>query len=70
VGVTGVGEHPYRATAVEQAVLAGESLAQAAGHATEGVTVASDIHADREYRTHVASVQVLRSLEAAVARLG
>jgi carbon-monoxide dehydrogenase medium subunit len=70
VGVTGVGEHPYRATAVEQAVLAGESLAQAAGHATDGVTVASDIHADREYRTHVASVQVLRSLEAAIARLG
>jgi carbon-monoxide dehydrogenase medium subunit len=70
VGVTGVGEHPYRATAVEQAILAGESLAQAAGHATEGVTVASDIHADREYRTHVASVQVLRSLEAAVARIG
>ena len=70
VGVTGVGEHPYRATAVEQAVLAGESLARAAAHATDGVSVSSDIHADREYRTHVASVQVLRSLEAAVARLG
>lgn len=69
VGVTGVGEHPYRATAVEQAVLAGESLAQAATHATDGVTVSSDIHADREYRTHVATVQVLRALEAAIARL-
>jgi carbon-monoxide dehydrogenase medium subunit len=70
VGISGVGEHPYRAAGVEQAILAGESLAAAAGHATDGVTVASDIHADREYRTHVASVQVLRSLEAAVARLG
>ena len=70
VGVTGVGEHPYRATAVEKAVLAGEDLARAAAHATEGVTVASDIHADREYRTHVASVEVLRALEAAIARLG
>jgi carbon-monoxide dehydrogenase medium subunit len=69
VGVTGVGEHPYRASAVEAAVLAGESLAQAAAHATDGVTVGSDIHADREYRTHLASVQVLRALEAAIARL-
>ncbi|MBI3745742.1 MAG: xanthine dehydrogenase family protein subunit M [Chloroflexi bacterium] len=70
VGVTGVGDHPYRAAAVEKAVIGGESLAQAAAHATDGVTVASDIHADREYRTHVASVQVLRALEAAIARLG
>ena len=70
VGVTGVGEHPYRATAVEKAILAGDDLARAAAHATDGVTVASDIHADREYRTHVASVQVLRALEAAIARLG
>lgn len=70
VGVTGVGEHPYRAAAVEQAVLAGETLARAAAHATDGVAVASDIHADREYRAHVATVQVLRALEAAIARLG
>jgi carbon-monoxide dehydrogenase medium subunit len=69
IGITGVGEHPYRATAVEQAVVAGESLAQAAAHATDGVTVSSDIHADREYRAHVATVQVLRAMEAAIARL-
>ena len=69
VAVTGVGEQPYRATAVEQAILGGASLADAAAHATDGVTVASDIHADREYRTHVAAVQVRRALEAAVARL-
>lgn len=70
VGVTGVGEHPYRASAVEAAVLAGASITDAAAHATDGVTVASDIHADREYRAHVAAVQVRRALEAAVARLG
>lgn len=70
VAVTGVGEHPYRASAVESAVLADASFADAAAHATDGVTVSSDIHADREYRTHVASVQVRRALEAAVARLG
>lgn len=70
VGVTGVGEHPYRATAVEQAIVAGASPAEASAHATDGISVASDIHADREYRTHVAGVQVQRALEAAVARLG
>jgi carbon-monoxide dehydrogenase medium subunit len=70
VAVTGVGEYPYRASAVESAVLAGASFADAAAHATDGQTVASDIHADREYRTHVASVQVRRALEAAAARLG
>ena len=69
VGVTGVGEHPYRASAVEAAIKDGASLEDAAAHATDGVTVASDIHADREYRTHVAGVQVRRALEAAIARL-
>ncbi len=69
VGVTGVGDHPYRASAVEQAVLGGMSFEEAAAHATDGVVVAADIHADREYRAHVASVQVRRALEAAAARL-
>jgi carbon-monoxide dehydrogenase medium subunit len=70
VAITGVGEHPYRASAVEAAILAGASLADASAHATDGVTVASDIHADREYRAHVATVQVRRALEAAIDRLG
>ena len=70
VGITGVGEHPYRASAVEAAVRGGASFADAAMHATDGVMVASDIHADREYRAHVATVQVRRALEAAIARLG
>jgi carbon-monoxide dehydrogenase medium subunit len=70
VAITGVGEHPYRASAVEKAVRGGSSIEEAAAHATEGVTVASDIHADREYRAHVATVMVRRALEAAIARLG
>ncbi len=69
VALTGVGDQPYRASAVEAAVLAGVSFAEAASHATEGVVVASDIHADRDYRTHVAAVEVRRALEAAAARL-
>ena len=70
VGVTGVGDHPYRASAVEVAVLAGASFGDASSHATDGIRVASDIHADAEYRAHVATVQVRRALEAAAARLG
>ena len=70
VAITGVGEHPYRATTVESAILGGASFEAAAAKACDGVTVASDIHADREYRAHVATVQVRRALEAAAARLG
>lgn len=72
VGVTGVGDHAYRATAVE-AALAGTdggsaALAGAAAHAADGQEVGSDIHADRQYRTAMAAVYVRRALEAAMAR--
>lgn len=70
VGVAGVGEHPYRAAGVEAALLAGASPAEAAAHATDGQIVASDIHADREYRAAIAAIQVRRALEAAIARAG
>lgn len=69
VAVTGVGDHPYRAAAVESAILGGASIEDAAAHAADGVSVASDIHADAEYRAHVATVEVRRALEVAVARL-
>lgn len=69
VAVTGVGDHPYRAANCEARILAGDSIADAAAHVCDGVTVASDIHADAEYRAHVAAVQVRRALEAAAARL-
>jgi carbon-monoxide dehydrogenase medium subunit len=73
VALTGVGDTPYRATAVE-AALAGTdgspaSIAAAAAHATDGVEVSSDIHADRAYRTAMATVYTRRAIEAALARL-
>ena len=73
VAVTGVGDAPYRATAVE-AALAGsdrspESIAAAAEHATDGQTVNADIHADRDYRARMAVVYTRRAIEAALARL-
>jgi carbon-monoxide dehydrogenase medium subunit len=74
VGITGVGQAPYRAKAVEQALEGTEcnaaDLAAAAGHATEGQEVNSDIHADAEYRTALTATLVRRALEQARARAG
>jgi aerobic carbon-monoxide dehydrogenase medium subunit len=73
VALTGVGDTPYRATAVEAALAGSDgspaSIAAAAAHATDGVEVASDIHADRAYRTAMATVYTRRAIEAALARL-
>lgn len=74
VAITGVGEAPYRATAVESALSGTDCTAahldQAAAHATDGQTVNADIHADAEYRAAVAQVLVRRALERARARTG
>jgi len=74
IAITGVGPVAYRASAVEKALSGSDgsagAIAAAAGHATDGVTVNSDIHADREYRTEMARVFTVRAIEAALARLG
>jgi carbon-monoxide dehydrogenase medium subunit len=73
VAITGVGDAPYRAKAVEDALAGSDSSAgaieSAAAHATDGIEVASDIHADRTYRTAMAAVYTRRAIEAALARL-
>ena len=73
VALTGVGEMAYRARAVEAALAGSDgstaSIAAAAAHATDAVNVASDIHADREYRTAMAAIYTRRAIEAALARL-
>ena len=73
VALTGVGDTIYRARAVEAALAGSDgspaSVAAAAEHATDGVVVANDIHADREYRTAMAAVYTRRTIEAALARL-
>ena len=73
IALTGVGDVPYRAKAVEAALVGNEgtaeSIAAAAAHATDGVTVQSDIHADSEYRTAMAAVYTRRAITAALARL-
>ena len=73
VALTGVGDHAYRARAVEEALAGSDGSAAAieaaAAHATDGIEVASDIHADRAYRTAMAAVFTRRAIEAALARL-
>ena len=44
------------------------AIAAAAAHATDGVTVNSDIHADAAYRTAMAVVYTRRAIEAALGR--
>jgi len=68
VAVTGVGETPYRATAVEAAILDGAPPLVAAAHITAGQRLLSDPYADREYRAAMAAVMAARALAAAADR--
>jgi carbon-monoxide dehydrogenase medium subunit len=73
IAVTGVGDHPYRATSVENALrgtkLGSAAIGSAVASICDGVTVQSDIHADRAYRSAMAGVMAKRALEAARERL-
>jgi aerobic carbon-monoxide dehydrogenase medium subunit len=73
VAVTGVGDKPYRATAVENALrgtkLGSAAIGSAVASITDGVSVQGDIHADVAYRTAMAGVMARRALEAARERL-
>ena len=74
IALTGVGEAPYRARTVEAALIGNEgtaeSIAEAASHATDGITVNGDIHADSEYRAAMAVAYTKRAIAAALGRLG
>jgi carbon-monoxide dehydrogenase medium subunit len=70
VAFTGVGDHAFRDTGVEN-VLRGqpataENIAAAAAHAAANVDPMSDHFASEEYRRHLASVFAKRALMAAV----
>ena len=60
-----MGSTPLRATAVEQALAQGASVADAAGARGRGHrAAAADLNASPEYRAHLARVLVRRALEA------
>jgi len=60
VGMTGVSDTPYRASAVEAAY---DGSSSAASHAVEGIDVMGDHFASEEYRAHLAKVMVGRALD-------
>ena len=74
VGITGVGDVAYRATGVETALegtdCSASDVAAASKHAATGQMVASDIHADRAYRTAMADVFTRRAIDQALSRAG
>jgi len=61
IGMTGVSDTPYRASAVEAAY---DGSSSASEHAVDGVDVMGDHFASEEYRSHLAKVYVKRALEA------
>jgi aerobic carbon-monoxide dehydrogenase medium subunit len=63
VALASMGPTPLRATATEEALAAGASAAEAAELAADGTSPGEDMHADREYRRHLARVLTRRALE-------
>ena len=68
IGLVNMGPTPLRATAVENALSGGASIADAAALAAEGTEPPTDLNGDAGYRTHLAQVLVRRALEEADAR--
>lgn len=69
VGVTGLASKAFRAIGVEEALLAGASVAEAAARVCDGVDANSDLHASAAYRTHLAQVHTARAIATALARI-
>src|SRR5205807_9142997 len=65
VALVNMGSTPLRATAVEQALAQGASVADAALQAPEGTEPPTDLNASPEYRRHLAQVLVRRALQEA-----
>ncbi|HTM11621.1 MAG TPA: xanthine dehydrogenase family protein subunit M [Bryobacteraceae bacterium] len=71
IGVTGLSNVGYRATAAEKALEgtpgSAEDVAKAAGLVSQGADANSDLHASSDYRKHLATVYAARAINAALA---
>jgi len=69
VGLTNMGTTPLRATGTEQALAGADAssaaVAAAAAHAADGTEPSSDLHAQSDYRQHLARVLTRRAVTAA-----
>ena len=72
VGVTGVSDKAFRASATERALqgqaATTDAVTQAAARATDGIEALGDIHASAEYRLHLTRVYAQRALQRAIER--
>ncbi len=72
IGLTGVGTAPSLAAGSTEAIIgtdgSPEAIAAAAARAVEGVTVLEDLYGSEDYKLHLATVYVARTLEQALAR--
>ena len=65
IGLTHMASTPLRATAAEQALREGRSIAEAAALAAEDTDPPADLNASSEYKRHLATVLTRRALEQA-----
>jgi carbon-monoxide dehydrogenase medium subunit len=65
IALVNVAPSPVRAVAVEQALTAGASAAEAAEHAADGLEPSGDLNATPDFRRHLARVLTRRALEEA-----
>ena len=63
VALASMGGTPLRALATEEALRSGAPAAEAAALAAEGTSPGYDLHADSDYRKHLARVLTRRALE-------
>jgi aerobic carbon-monoxide dehydrogenase medium subunit len=68
VALANMSSQPLRATATEAALASGASIDDAAALAADGTEPVEDMHANPDYRRHLARVLTRRSLEAAGSR--
>src|SRR5262245_48292664 len=70
IGVTGLGDKPFRAQAAEKQLrgnkLTLKLIGASATHVADGIDALEDIHANAEFRAHLARVYASRALQAAV----